>query len=34
MGFSGFLAIALSVIATGAILSIAISAAKQSPIKD
>jgi hypothetical protein len=34
MGFSGFLAIALCVIATGAILSIAISATKQSPIKD
>ena len=34
MGFSGFLAIALCVIATGAILSIAISAIKKSPIAD
>ena len=32
-GFSGFLAVAC-VIATGAILSIAISATKKSPIKD
>jgi len=34
MGFSGFLAIALCVIATGMMLSVAISAAKKSPIKD
>jgi len=34
MGFSGFIAIALCVIATGAMLSIAISASKNSPIKD
>ena len=34
MGFSGFMALALCVIATGAMLSVAISALKKSPIKD
>ena len=34
MGFSGFIEIALCVIATGMMLYIAIDAAKKSPIKD
>ncbi len=34
MGFSGFMALALCVIATGAILCLAFDAIKKSPIKD
>ena len=34
MGFSGFMAVALCVIATGAMLYLAIDAVKKSPIKD
>jgi hypothetical protein len=34
MGFSGFMALAMCVIATGAILYLAIDAIKKSPIKD
>ncbi len=34
IGFSGFMAVAFCFIATGMMLSIAISAAKKSPIKD
>jgi len=34
MGFSGFMAVALCVIATGMMLYIAIDATKKSPVKD
>ena len=34
MGFSGFMAVALCFIATGLMLSVALSAIKKSPIKD
>ena len=34
MGFSGFIAVALCVIATGMMLGIVASAVKKSPIKD
>ena len=34
MGFSGFMALVLCVVATGMMLYIAIDAAKKSPIKD
>ncbi|ROR41201.1 hypothetical protein EDC58_0686 [Caminibacter pacificus] len=34
MGFSGFMALVLCVVATGAMLYIAIDATKKSPVKD